>query len=79
MTHEEFAHICLSIKDGNTKIEIPCCANCKYYENIYDGVDVEPRYCCSVHPTLYLDDPYVAAWLMTKPEDFCSYYKERND
>lgn len=31
MTHEEFAHICLKIKSGDTSIEIPCCANCKHY------------------------------------------------
>ena len=31
MTIEEFAHRCLLIKAGNATLEIPCCANCKYY------------------------------------------------
>ena len=32
MTLEDFAHRCLMIKAGNAELAIPCCANCKYYE-----------------------------------------------
>lgn len=32
MTLEDFAHRCLMIKAGNATLDIPCCANCKYYE-----------------------------------------------
>lgn len=31
MTLEDFAHRCLMIKAGNATLDIPCCANCKYY------------------------------------------------
>ena len=31
------------------------------------------------HPVLETDDPFVAAWLETKPEDFCSRWESRNE
>ena len=100
MTHEEFAHICLKIKSGDTSIEIPCCANCKYYvcsnepyatattkgginalSKLLDDIldeEIEAKYECR-HPVLESDDPFVACWLETKPEDFCSRFEQRKD
>ena len=41
MTLEDFAHRCLMIKAGNATLDIPCCANCKYYiqEKYSDGIN----------------------------------------
>lgn len=69
MTHEEFAHICLSIKKGNTDIPIPCCANCMYYGKKQHKY-VEPDqdwYYCNVFD------------YCTNSEDFCSKFKQRKD
>ena len=73
MTHEEFAHICLKIKSGDTSIEVPCCANCKYYKK--HGLD--NNWSC-FHTKLETDDPYVWCAIQTKPEDFCSRWEARD-
>ena len=69
LTLEEFAHICLKIKSGDTSMEIPCCANCRYYGKKYHKY-VEPDqnwYVCNVFQ------------FCTKPEDFCSRFVGKND
>lgn len=71
MTHEDFAHICLRIKEGDTSIEIPCCANCVYY---YFSKYHNKWYC--FHPCRVSD---ISEELCTKPEDFCSRYKEKEE
>lgn len=73
MTHEDFAHICLRIKDGDTSVEIPCCANCAYY---LSGA-LAHQFICA-HPKRVLSG---TGWtcLVTNPEDFCSYYTEREE
>lgn len=91
MTHEEFAHMCLKIKSGDTSIEIPCCANCEHYKksldysktNLYDLAfnhenNYIYRYECR-HPALESDDPFVATWIETTPEDFCSRFEPRKE
>lgn len=75
MTHEDFAHICLKIRDGDTNTEIPCCGNCKYYVK-RNGKVGYTNYVC-IHPRLnYCGE---AACLVLQPEDFCSRYTERSE
>lgn len=76
MTHEEFAHICLKIKSGDTSIGIPCCANCKYYTKV--SLTDLTYYECD-HPLMDSDDPYVGVALTMAPEDFCSCFEQRKD
>lgn len=68
MTIEEFAHRCLLIKAGNAELAIPCCANCEHYKNDID--DVVDSYRC---------EKWGLIGANTKPEDFCSRFKERNN
>lgn len=75
MTHEDFAHICLRIKEGDTSIEIPCCANCKYYQSVALVEGEELRWRCK-HPRLMTNGS--KAWLTLQPQDFCSRYEERD-
>lgn len=70
MTHEEFAHICLKIKSGDTSIEIPCCANCKHYIKTLE-LTGSTYYGC--------DHPFAGVSLCMKPEDFCSRFEQRKD
>ena len=90
MTLEDFAHRCLMIKAGNATLDIPCCANCKYYNkkltNLYlqttdsfPGIRFEGKYewICD-HPETDSDDSAVC-WLNMKPEDFCSRWESRNE
>lgn len=72
MTHEEFAHLCLKIKSGDTSIEIPCCANCKYYQVVLNA----GKYRC-VHPRLAYNGN--DGYLVMQPEDFCSRFEQRKD
>ncbi len=68
MTHEDFAHICLKIRSG-ALVEIPCCANCRYYGKKYYKY-IKPdkdEYVCSVFR------------FGTNPEDFCSRFVDKND
>lgn len=69
MTHEEFAHICLKIKSGDTSMEIPCCANCRYYGIKYYryAKPDNPEYICNIFK------------FGTVPEDFCSRFVDKND
>ena len=41
-----------------------------------DSDDDSTEYECR-HPVLKTEDSFIAAWLETKPEDFCSRYKRR--
>lgn len=88
MTLEDFAHRCLMIKAGNATLDIPCCANCEHYTKVVIGDEVRTntlpgfrlinksiKWEC-FHPALETDD---AAWLETKPEDFCSRWESRNE
>ena len=74
LTHEDFANICLRIKNGDVKTEIPCCANCKYYIEFLDG-NMNFGYKC-FHPRLQTVGSY--AYITMQPEDFCSRYTERS-
>ena len=67
MTHEFFINICKMIKAGSKTLVIPCCANCMHYIN---GLARDYEYVCE-HPD--------GGWVLTKPEDFCSYFEERRD
>ena len=101
MTLEDFAHRCLMIKAGNTTLDIPCCANCKYYQleedadfagttkggilafakmsfGFEEDEDKEYKFVCN-HPCVKSDDSFVATWLETTPEDFCSRWESRNE
>ena len=69
MTHEEFANACLRIKKRGSVMQIPCCGNCEHYILCRNN-----KYNC-YHPQLKMTGQ---AWIETKPEDFCNYYKERN-
>lgn len=70
MTHEFFINICNMIKAGSKTLVLPCCSNCLHYKN---EVATNQEYVCE-HPTEnYPED----SWLLTKPEDFCSYFEER--
>lgn len=71
MTHEEFAHMCLSIKKGNVDIPIPCCANCEHY--IQHSIS---QWFC-YHPTRSMN--YWDNVLRMQPEDFCSRFEARKD
>ena len=71
MTLEDFAHRCLMIKAGNATLDIPCCANCKYYRT---DRKVEGYRC--FHPRLMTNGNM--AWLTLQPEDFCSRWESRN-
>lgn len=75
MTLEDFAHRCLMIKAGNATLDIPCCANCKYY---HDSIDTEKidYYVCE-HPLQYAADSNACAAIKMQPEDFCSRWEER--
>ena len=73
MTQEDFANKCLRIAAGDMTIQTPCCANCEHYVS-----EIPLVYECH-HPEQSVDDPFVSAWLETKPEDFCSYFKERTN
>lgn len=86
MTHEEFAHMCLSIKKGNVDIPIPCCANCKYYVEHPDGGVIYkngevikevtlPSWWACCHPALNDEEEI----LYMQPEDFCSRFEQRKD
>lgn len=82
MDHEDFANLCLRIKNHDTKLTIPCCANCEYYIRRQNN-----KYKC-YHPMLKSEVDYDqilrvkndimtgSAWIETKPEDFCNYFKE---
>ena len=70
MTHEEFAHLCLRIKDGDVSVEIPCCANCYSYHKR------GKEWVCK-HPKIYGNCNLME--LKTNPEDFCSCYLEREE
>ena len=72
MTHEDFAHICLQIKDGDVSVEIPCCAHCEYYVN---GI-LDNRWVC-IHPNRLTNGKF--ACIVMQPQDFCSCYKERKN
>ena len=75
MTQEDFANKCLRIAAGDMVIRTPCCANCEHYvEHIYDPIHLDSRWSC-FHPARDVKD----AELETKPEDFCSYFKERTN
>lgn len=78
MILEEFAHICLKIKSGDTSMEIPCCANCKYYKSLTFS-DGETIYECH-HPSMddceCIDESGI---LYMAPEDFCSRFVDKND
>lgn len=76
MTHEDFANICLRIKNGDTNTEIPCCGNCKYYTHRFGWNGESTGYVCE-HPRLKLIGR--GAWLVMQPEDFCSRYTERDN
>lgn len=67
MTHEEFAHICLKIKSGDTSMDIPCCANCRYYcIKYYRYAEPDkPEYICNIFK------------FGTVPEDFCSRFLQQ--
>lgn len=75
MTHEDFAYICLKIKSGNTSLDIPCCANCRYYGKKIAKIDRNGTPCVDG----------TDGWLCnifrysTKSEDFCSKYVNKND
>ena len=89
MTHEEFMHICLKIRKGDVTVDIPCCANCKYYGKVLEDSKLIP---CDEQPGLKweytykwicshgveADDPFVAAWIEMQPEDFCSRWEARD-
>lgn len=75
MTHEDFANICLRIKDGDTNTEIPCCGNCKYYKQRL-GFNRDPIDWICIHPRLKTDR---VGFLVMQPEDFCSRYTERSE
>ena len=78
MTIEEFAHRCLLIKAGNATLEIPCCANCKYYipsESDQAAYPDVKKWICD-HPELTFTED---AELLMKPEDFCSRWEPRNE
>lgn len=78
MTLEDFAHRCLMIKAGNATLDIPCCANCKYYES-FTFVDYETIYECH-HPAMEdTGDKYVSCALCMAPEDFCSRWESKNE
>lgn len=86
MTQEDFANECLRIAAGDMHILTPCCANCEHYINHENGgviykngkvvreVNLPDYWACS-HPTFNDDEEE----LWTKPEDFCSYFKERTN
>lgn len=76
MTHEDFANICLRIKNGDININIPCCGNCKYYTPRFGWGGANTGYVC-MHPRLRCTGQ--GAWLVTQPEDFCSRYTERSE
>ena len=75
MTHEDFAYICLKIKSGNTSLDIPCCANCRYYGKKASLFRLNDQLC----------EDSDEGWLCsvfrytTKSEDFCSKYVNKND
>ena len=70
MTLEDFAHRCLMIKAGNAILDIPCCANCKYYKKVYNYPFPDPWVCTRINPH----------WIIgMKPEDFCSRWESRNE
>ncbi|MBR2248778.1 MAG: hypothetical protein IJ880_17490 [Bacilli bacterium] len=71
MTLEDFLNHCLRIKNHDTRLSIPCCANCKYYKT---NRDVEGYRC--FHPRLMTNGNM--AWLTLQPEDFCSRWEDRH-
>lgn len=85
MTLEDFAHRCLMIKAGNATLDIPCCANCKYYgeekvsvfKNGQIYVEGTHKWICE-HPEIDSDDS-AFCWLNMKAEDFCSRWEEREN
>ena len=70
MTLEDFAHRCLMIKAGNAELAIPCCANCKYYQRVWDDALPAIWVCKRIDPH-WIND--------MKPEDFCSRWESRNE
>lgn len=78
MTLEDFAHRCLMIKAGNATLDIPCCANCKYYKSLTFS-DGDTIYECH-HPSMddceSVDESGI---LYMAPEDFCSRWESRNE
>ena len=75
---EDFAHRCLLIKAGNVQLPIPCCANCKYYADVFKD-DLPKVYVCQ-----YWDPKErpkevrgCLAWLHTNPDDFCSRWEAK--
>lgn len=63
---------------ATAKSGINILANLFGIEDDEDDNENLAKYECR-HPVLETDDPFVAAWLETKPEDFCSYFKERTN
>lgn len=80
MTHEEFVHICLKIRKGDVTLDIPCCANCGYYRNIWlpenVGKTLRKKWVC-LQPSVY-DFVGNQGWINTRPEDFCSRWEARD-
>lgn len=76
LTHEDFAHICLKIRDGDTDTQIPCCGNCKYYKEFTVVCEFDCGYRC-FHPRLQFIGNL--GYLVMQPEDFCSRYEEREN
>ena len=78
MDHEDFANLCLRIKNHDTKLTVPCCANCEFYKSTVFS-DGETIYEC-YHPAMGdTGDEYISCTLYTQPEDFCNYFKERGE
>lgn len=75
MTHEFFINICKMIKAGSKTLELPCCANCLHYKpkNVPNHRCI--NYICE-HPA---EEYPLDSRLLTKPEDFYSYFEERKD
>ena len=71
MTHEEFAHICLQIKNG-ADIPIPCCGNCKHY--MLSTASKRQWFC--FHPMITMQNLYDV--LRMQPEDFCSRWEAKD-
>lgn len=73
MTHEEFAHLCLQIKNGDTSVEIPCCANCEFCKRL-EVFHIYSVVCTRKKPVgLY----HGFAFMQCEPGDFCSHFLER--
>ena len=66
MTHEEFMHICLKIRKGDVTVDIPCCANCKYYNKYVSKIDETTHWICRSGNSFM------------QPEDFCSRWEARD-